>query len=404
MARFEPFAGVRYDPARVDLNTVTAPPYDVIGPEEQARLESRSPYNVVHVDLSRDEAGRDRYTAAGCRFDEWLGTGVLVTDPEPSFYVYELRYRDERGHPRTTVGAIGALELSVPGEGDVLAHERTMPKPKGDRLRLQRACRANVSPVWGLSLAGGLAQLCRPPAGTGPPVTAVTDEDGVEHRLWRVTNPATLRAIGAAVASAPVVIADGHHRYETALAYRDEVRAAGTGTGTEDLLMALVVELADDQLTVRAINRLLSGLPTGFDVLVGLAELFEPVDAGVPARQLRARMDDGDALGLVTRGRAWLLRPRPGAFLATPAAAEDLDSVRLDVALDRLPPHELTYQPADDEVVARVEAGEQQAGFLLRPATVDQIAAAAHARRRMPEKSTFFWPKPRTGMVFRRLE
>src|SRR4029077_1915435 len=128
-------------------------------------------------------------------------------------------FHDESGRPHQTSGVIGALELAVPGEGDVLPHERTMPKPKGDRLDLMRSCRANISPVWGLSLAEGLSALCEP---SGPPTARCTDDDGVHHRIWRLEQPAVLEAISAAVGGAPVVIADGHHRYETALHYRDE--------------------------------------------------------------------------------------------------------------------------------------------------------------------------------------
>ncbi|MCU1461528.1 MAG: hypothetical protein JWO37_1603 [Acidimicrobiales bacterium] len=389
MPRFEPFAGLRYDLERVELADVTAPPYDVIGPDEQARLEARSPYNIVRVDLP----GGD-YDDAGRRFAEWQHQGVIAPDDAPSFYVYRMGYHDEAGRARQTAGVIGALELSVPGEGDVLPHERTMPKPKSDRLDLQRATRANLSPVWGLSLATGLSALCELP---GPPDARCTDEDGIHHRLWRITQPGVVDAISRAVASAPIVIADGHHRYETALAYRDEA-----GTPEADLLMAYVVELADEQLTVRPIHRLISGLPDGVDLLDTLAAHFDVFDAG-PATSdtLAPRMADAGALALVTASGAFLLKPKPETF---PADIEDLDSARLDVALAELPaPPELAYQHGVDHAVAAVEKGDATAAVLLRPATVGQIAAAAHARRRMPEKSTFFWPKPRTGLVFRSL-
>jgi uncharacterized protein (DUF1015 family) len=392
--RFEPFAGIRYNPEAVSLDAVVAPPYDVIGPEQRHQLEDRSPYNVVHVDLSRDEPERDRYTAAGCRFDDWLAQQILLPDPEPSFYVYRMGYRDGGGRLRQTSGVIGALELSVPGEGDVLPHERTMLKPKDDRLNVLRACRANLSPVWVLSLARGLAGLCELP---GPPVARATDDEGVHHRLWRISQPGVVDAIGEAVASAPVVIADGHHRYETALAYRDERRAAAGGAaGDYDLLMAYAVELADDQLSIRPIHRLLSGLPDGFDLLGALSGAFELFDAGPPSESLEARMADADALALVLPNQAWLLRPRHGD-------GDETDAARLDDVLATLPPHELAFHHRAEHVAALVEKGEAQAGVLLRPASVRQIAAAASAGRRFPEKTTFFYPKPQTGLVFRRL-
>ena len=397
MPRFEPFAGLRYDPEAVALDDVIAPPYDVVSPEEQARLEANSEYNAIRVELPREEAGRDRYEAAQCLLREWEAAGVVVTDDEPSFYVYRMGFHDEDGRPRQTSGVIGALELSVPGEGDILPHERTMPKPKDDRLNLLRACQANLSPIWGLSMGEGLSALAELP---GPPVARATDEDGVHHRLWRVTQPGVVDAIRDTVASAPVIIADGHHRYETALAYRAERRQAnGDQSGDYDLLMTYVVELTEDQLTVRPIHRLIAGLPDGHDIVESLEAYFEVFDATAD-ENIATRMADAGALALVTAKGAWLLKPRPD----TDAAAEhDLDSSRLDVALATRADIDVTYQHGVANVLDAVTSGRAQAGVLLRPATVQQIAAAGHARVRMPEKTTFFSPKLRTGMVFRRV-
>ena len=394
MPRFEPFAGLRYNADAVELDRVVAPPYDVIGHEERHALERRDPHNVVHIDLPRDEPGRDRYTAAGCRLDEWLAEHVLVQDDEPAFYVYRMGYHDTGGRPRQTSGVIGALELSVPGEGDVLPHERTMSKPKDDRLNLMRSCRANLSAIWVLSLASGLAGLCELP---GPPDARCTDDAGVHHRLWRITQPGIVSAIADAVASAPVVIADGHHRYETALAYRDERRAAGAGPGDHDLIMAFAVELADEQLTIDPIHRLVNGLTPDVDLLGALAEWFEPFDAGPPTESLAARMADAGAMALVLPGHAWLLKPRDGS--------DDVrsDAEHLDAILHSLPPHELSYQHGVDNVLALVDKGEAQAGILLRPVSVEQMEAAAGGGRRLPAKTTFFYPKLVSGLVFRRL-
>jgi uncharacterized protein (DUF1015 family) len=237
--RFEPFAGVRYDLDRVELDDVVAPPYDVIGPDDQLALEARSPYNIVRVDLAREEGGRDRYATARSLFDEWLAGGILRADPEPGFYAYGMGYHDTEGNSRQIVGVLGALEVVAPGEGDVLPHEETQHKIRDDRLRLLRACRADLSPIWGLSLAEGLSELCS--GGQGAPVARCTDDEGVHHRLWRLSQPAVIEAITTTVGSAAVVIADGHHRYATALAHRDERRAARGGPGgDEDLVMALI--------------------------------------------------------------------------------------------------------------------------------------------------------------------
>jgi uncharacterized protein (DUF1015 family) len=396
--RFEPFAGVRYDLERVALDDVIAPPYDVIGPDEQAALEARSPYNVVHVDLPEPENGMDRYTAAGCRFDTWLAEGILRPDPEPGFYAYSMGYTDAGGGRRQIVGVLGALEVVAPGEGDVLPHEETQHKVRDDRLRILEACRADLSPVWGLSTAEGVTELATSTA--GPPVARHTDEEGVHHRLWRLTQPALVEAIGATVASAPVVIADGHHRYATALAYREQRRAAGGGALDDDsLLLALVCELADGQAGVRPIHRLVSGLPEGFDLLAALEPFFDAASVDVALEDLPAHMEGTGALAvLMADGHRLLLVPRA----ADAGDRSRSDAALLDEALATLPPHHLDFDHSLGSVAAKVSSGQAQAGVLLRPVDVHQIASTARAGRRMPTKTTFFHPKPRTGMVFRR--
>ena len=395
MPRFEPFAAVRYDPDRVRLDDVVAPPYDVIAADEREGLAARSPFNVVHVDLALPAEGRSGYETARRRFEDWLQEGVLVADPEPGFYVYRMGWRDEDGRPRQTTGVIGALELSA-GGGGVLPHERTMAKPKDDRLNLMRACRANLSPIWCLSLAPDLTLLCDV---AGPPLARCTDDDGVHHRLWQLTRPGVVDAVSETVGSAPVVIADGHHRYETALAYRDERRAATGSPGDYDLVLAYLVELAEDQLSVGPIHRLLSGLPAGFDLVSALAGDFDLDEAGRPDAALSERVAEAGAMGLVVPGRAWLLRPRAGGA----ANGSEPDAGLLDRAVAGWPRHETGYAHRVEDVLAAVAAGRAQAGLLLRPTTVAQIASAARAGRRMPQKTTFFRPKPRTGLLFRRL-
>jgi uncharacterized protein (DUF1015 family) len=407
--RFEPFAGVRYDLDRLALegmalDDVIAPPYDIVGPEDQSALEARSPYNVVRIDLPREPGdGRDRYTVAGALLDEWLAGGVLRTDPEPGFYVYRMGYHDIDGNSRQIAGVLGALELVSPGEGDVLPHEETQSKVRDDRLRLLRACRADLSPVWGLSMAEGLSELCA--AAPGAPVARCTDEEGVHHRLWRLTQPGVVEAVTSTVGSAPVVIADGHHRYSVALAHRDEVRAANGGVGgDEDLLLALVCELGDSQAGVRPIHRLVTGLPPDFDLLAALEPFFEPVaDAGAPTT-LPERMAEAGGLGLVVGPeQAWLLLPRDGAGDGAAGHGPRPDAALLDAALATLPAHTLGFEHSLESVLAHVASGKASAGVLLRPVDVHEIARTAVAGRRMPTKTTFFHPKPRTGMVFRRL-
>ncbi len=395
MPLFRPFPGIRYDLARVDLGDVISPPYDVIDDDERARLAVRSPYNAVRVDLPIDEGGEDRYAVADRLFSRWQAEGVLVRDRQPTFTVYRMSYADDADVPRHTTGVIGALDLR-PSGADILPHEQTTPKARSDRLDLLRACRANLSAIWGLSLAKGLTDLLPVDA---DPVADVDDGEGVRHTVWIVDQPDVNDAIAAAVAAQPVVIADGHHRYETCLTYLAERERSEGQAGEAAATLTYVVELVEDELTVRAIHRLLNGLPAGFDLVRALEPWFEPVGTPPAGPPVTTAMVDAGALCAVVPGGEVMLRPRPDAL----ADARDLDSARLDVALASLPAHEVTFQHGPDNVRRAVATGEAQAGVLLRPASVAQIEATAHGGERMPPKTTFFHPKVRTGLVFRDL-
>ena len=225
-----------------DVTQLMAPPYDVISPERRRQLADQDPHNAVHLDLPVDEGELDRYEAACKRLHRWLDEQVLAADADPAFYLYRMDYTSALGHPAQTTGVIGALELSTPGSADVLPHEQTTPKAKSDRLQMLRSCRSNLSPIWGLSLSGGLTDLLR---NDDEPLIHWTGSDGVEHRLWSVTEPEAQASIRAAIEPHPVLIADGHHRYQTSLQYRDERRAESDVAGPYDLTMAFIVELVE---------------------------------------------------------------------------------------------------------------------------------------------------------------
>jgi uncharacterized protein (DUF1015 family) len=397
--RFEPFQGLRYGPKVAPLAQVIAPPYDVISPTERAHLASRHRANAVLVELPEaDLSGRrDRYTVATDLFTRWQEKGIIVADPVPSLYPY--RMTDTSG--RVTTGVIGALGLAEPGaESDILPHEQTLPKPKSDRLDLLRATRANLSPIWGLSMASGVTATFDPT--DDDPVADVYDDDGVRHQLWVLNDADTVDAVRTALATAPVVLADGHHRYETARAFQAECRQANGGApGPYDLVMALVVELAEDQLTVGAIHRTVSGLPEDFDFVDALAPWFDVVRAGAADDRTLGALADSGSLTLVTGGGAYLLLPHAEV---QEQEGNDLDSNLIATVLAALPPHEVMHRHSVAEAMEALRDGEGQAAFLLRPVTVSQIDEWANARRRMPPKTTFFSPKPRTGMVFRSLD
>jgi uncharacterized protein (DUF1015 family) len=376
-----------------------APPYDVISSAERVHLASRHPANAVLVELPEPDlqGGRDRYRVAADYFTRWQADGTLRPDPAPCLYPY--RMTDASG--RASTGVIGALGLAHPGaESDILPHEQTLPKPKSDRLDLLRATRANLSPIWGLSMRHGLTATFDPT--DDEPTADAYDDEGVRHQLWVLDDRDAINAIATAVAEAPVVIADGHHRYQTALTYQAECRAQnGNTAGPHDLVLAFIVELAEDQLTVGAIHRTISGLPPVFDLVGACAPWFDVVRAGPADERTLGALTDAHSLTLVTGGSAYLLLPLEATY---EAAGNDLDTSLIAVLLSRLPPHEAMHRHSVAEAIAALDDGEAQAAFLLRPVTVAQIESWAAQRTQMAPKTTYFSPKPRTGMVFRSLD
>ena len=391
--RFEPFPAVRYG-ASFDLDAVTAPPYDVLSTADVRRYAALEDHNIVHVDVPLDEQGPDRYDDAAHRLARWREQGVLEIDPVPAFTLYRMEFVDERGRTRQTVGVVGALEVVDENAAGVRAHERTTPKAASDRLELTRATCTNLSPVWGLSTAPGLTELLEAP---GTPMGSCTDEHGVIHRVERVDDPERCRAISERVASAPVVIADGHHRYAVARMWRDEVRR-DTGrddTGAETT-MAYLGELVEDQLNVAAIHRLYTNVAL-LEFTAALDRSFVMEPAGAVSTSTLAAMDRRGSLCLVdAEGQGTWLTPRADAF----AGVRDLDSARLEHALDDIA-HEVRYQHGVDEVLAALADGEAQSAILIRPVSIAEIRRTADEGVLMPPKSTFFSPKLRTGLVVR---
>ena len=393
--RFSPFVGLRYDPA-IPMDRVIAPPYDVVGTEERARLAARHLANAIHVELPVKDprTGLDRYRSAALHFARWRQEGVIAPETGPAFYAY--RMTEPTGASST--GVIGALEVDPEGS-EILPHEQTVAKDTTDRLELLRACRANLSPIWGLSLTDGLTKSFEP---EGPPTSHATDDDGVVHSLWVVDDPGVVEAVAAGVGASPVVIADGHHRYHTALEYRRERRGAdGDAPGGYDAVMALVVELAEDQLSVGPIHRVLSEVDPRTDLAEAFGRWFDTVDAGPAEPAVVEAVAGSEALALVGRGQLWLLTPREETYAA---AGSDLDSSLVALVTDEMPGVEVRYHHDWRSAVGALASGDGEAAVLLRPVTVAQIGEWAHARRRMPPKSTYFHPKPRTGMVYRPLE
>jgi uncharacterized protein (DUF1015 family) len=429
-----PFRALRFEPSAVDdLALVVAPPYDVIGPEEHARLLARHDANVVRLDLPEDGPGDepdDRYRRAARTLAAWRSGGVLRKDPHPSIYVYEQAYRvPGTDVERTQRGFFARVRLGPFGrETGVLAHERTLSGPKEDRYKLLRATGVNTSPVVGLfddpgsGVGHRLAGLA-----DGLPEVDLLDDDGVRHRLWSVPADGALAdevaAITAAAGAGPVTIADGHHRYETALRYRDERRMSRSCEEDPafDYLLMLLLPADGEPLTVLPTHRLVQGVDdaTAFGLLDRAGELFE-VERDVPADALRAEfgaagLAAGGAghFGLWTRAGGARLVARRDAFEPFLPSGGDalrcLDVVLLAVALERLlgidaaalAEGAVAYTKSAADAIDRVDAvGDGViAAFLLEPTPVASIAAVALDGDVMPQKSTYFYPKALTGLV-----
>ena len=392
--RFEPFTALRFSPS-LPLDAVAAPPYDVLSDADVDALLARHPRNIVAIDVPRDADGPQRYELAAQRLAQWVSEGTLERDAQPSFTLYRMRFTDETGRERETVGVVGALEVVDEGAPGVLPHERTTPKAKTDRLDLTRATNTNLSPVWGLSLTEGLTDLLREP---GEPMGTCRDEAGVLHIVERVSHPQRVAAIAAAVGSHPVLIADGHHRYAISRTFRDEVRAEHGDDTAAELTLTYVAELVGDQLGIDAIHRLYHGVSVE-QLLAVLTPAFHCAEAGAVTPAFAAEVVERGCLCLVRPdGTGVWLTPEPTAFEGVRA----LDGAYLEHVL-ATSDIEVSYQHGVQHVVDRVTNGDAAAGVLIRPTGIDEIRRTADERLLMPPKSTFFTPKLRTGLVLRPL-
>ncbi len=386
------------------MDDVISPPYDIVGTKERELLMNRSPYNSIIIELPTADSSRNlsAYQFAAKTLAEWIEKGILALDEQVCFY----GYRMIQPSGESTLGVIGALGISPNDRSAILPHEQTMPKPKGDRLELLRACKANLSPIWGLSLSQGLtAELGKDDL----PLSQAKDDSGTIHQLWKITDEKRLSRISELVAAAPIVLADGHHRYETAIAYAEEQRERFKGAeGDYDFVMALIVELAQDQLTILPIHRVLSNMPSGFNITSVLKEYFKleriprPSDLNSWITSPVTPTSSTNQMLLYTKANEWW-EMTPSPHLSAEVRLPKVDSALLEPPLAALPTHELSYVHDPEEAVGLVAEGQADAAIFLQPVSVDQIAEAGRAGLRMPPKTTFFYPKPRTGMVFRLL-
>ncbi|MEW6720000.1 MAG: DUF1015 domain-containing protein [Thermodesulfobacteriota bacterium] len=430
MADVKPFRGIHYDSGRVgDLTLVVTPPYDVISPEEQEALHRRHERNIVRIDFGRemegDRPGSDKYSRAAGWFREWLADGTLVRDPDPSLYYYEQEFTIPGKGTFVRKGFLGALKLSPFGEGVVFPHERTHSGPKVDRLLLMRATDAHMSPIFGLFSDPGneVASILRdgmPPA----PELAATDDLGVMHRVWRVSDPKKIRRVVAWMSGKGVFIADGHHRYETALAFRDEMRAkhgANPDAAYEHVLMFLC-NMDDEGIVILPTHRGLHSLPDfSEERFLSRVREFLPVESrqGSPEDAMRAVEEtgrNGKVIGWSAGdGRYHLVTfPEPERFCEAHMANHPPQLRSLDVVLlhgflfERLlgiSPEAVThgqfvrYYKDPSKAAKELSSGAIQAAFFMNAVTIPEFRDVSLSGHVLPQKTTFFYPKIGTGLL-----
>jgi uncharacterized protein (DUF1015 family) len=424
LAEISDFLGIRYNQETVkDLAAVVCPPYDIISPEQQKAYYEKSDYNVIRLEhsmaLPDDNKTNNRHTRARTTFNQWLKDRVLVSDHVPSFYIHEhcFTYQNIR---KRRLGLTACVRLEPWGKKTIFPHENTVPGIKSDRLELMRACPVNFSPLLGLyeDMGQKVTKLITVQAGRKPAIDFALD--GETHKLWAANEPEFVQRVSHFLASKPIYIADGHHRYETALAYRDERRQQVKnirGNEAFNFVMITLVSFSDPGLVVLPVHRVVrnlspdtlpalrSSLETYFEtVAVPLGEGGLPEVAGATTRILGLEPDRVVALKV----------KQPSALRDIMPEGHSEAYKRLDISIvqhliiDKLnkldKASSISYTPNSMEARKLVESGEYQLAFLLNPIPVATIKTIADSNDKMPGKSTYFYPKLPTGLVLNQLE
>ena len=437
MCDVRPFCGLRYNLQRVnDPSTIIAPPYDLISSEERPAYYRLSPYNIVRLESGEeqpeDTPDNNRYTRAAATLDEWLHEGILVRESEPAFYIVEHRF-SYKDSDRSRWGLIARARLETFESGRIRPHERTKREPSVDRLNLLRACRANTSPIMGLVKTdeGEMLALLRG-LSEGTPALSARDSNDVTYRMWLVTDSAAINEVSAFFTDKVIYIADGHHRYKTALRYQQEQRAANPSSTGNEPFNYMMMSLMDSQnpgIVLLPIHRLLRGiepdriaqLEETISPYFHTEEMLPPLSTPLDTVQswlhtLETQQRDGAVLGLygLHEQRLCLLKLRKDADLRSLMSEKELALWRNSdvVLLQRVilqkalgidtPEREVSYMEyIRDAMEAKtgVDSGEYQLAFYLNPVPVSSVLDTADAGMTLPRKSTHFYPKTPAGLV-----
>ena len=420
MARIEPLHAVRYEPQTAGaLESLVAPPYDVIDDRIRAELTGKSPFNIVEIDLPVDPDGGDPYAKATNTFDAWLQQGVLVKEREPSIWVMRQQFK-LGGETLNRTGFFARVRVEDYGHGRIRPHERTHPGPKEDRLRLTRATRANLSPIFSLFHdPADTARAILDPITEGEPFSTVVDADGIADRLWRVTDPDVISRLQEALEEAKLLIADGHHRYETARVYAEEIG----GEGDHCYVLMFLCSMEDPGMVILPTHRLLTDVkdPAKQEALAETLRADFDIERLDDTTQLEPPAGERPAFGYMD---AHFKQPfrltlkdqaiADQAMNGKPLAYRQLDTAVLEALILHGPLglseddishlNGLAYSSDFDEAVEAVQSGRADAAFFLRGTPIDQVRKVAEEGETMPPKSTFFYPKIPTGLLINPLE
>ena len=422
MAQIEPLRAVRYEPkAAGALENLVAPPYDVIDDQMRGELTAKSPFNIVEIDLPRQDAGDDPYMHAGTTYEAWQQQGILVREREPAIWVMRQQYRLGNETMNRT-GFFCRVKLEDYGPGRIRPHERTHPGPKEDRYRLMTATRANLSPIFSLFDDPGndAWAALEPHTSDDDAFATVVDADGIADRLWRVTDESTIAEVQRILADRELLIADGHHRYETARKYAEDVG----GEGEHQYVLMYLVAMQDPGMTILPTHRLLTDLKTpekqealgaalkrDFDIEEIDADQLEPdgTSAPLPAfGYMDSHFKKPYRLVLKDQAIADAAMPdKPEPYRRLDTAV--LESLVLKGALgmtddDISHLDGLAYSKDFDHARQSVESGEADCAFFMRGTPIEHVRQVAEAGETMPPKSTFFYPKIPTGLLINPLE
>lgn len=426
-----PFRGLRYNQDKMkEVSTVVTPPYDIIDETAQARYYAENPVNVIRLELGlifpQDTPTNNRYTRAAQYLQKWMEDQTLRAEDKPSLYLYQQDF-EIKGEKLTRIGLLCGLKVESYDKGNILPHEETLSKPKADRLSLMRTTHSNFSSIFGLfsDQKKVIETALRKDIQGRTPDVSMVDETGETHQIWAISDEKTVAKVVKTMADKKIYIADGHHRYETALAYSEEMAEQGK-TGY-DYVMATLVNLYDEGLVVLPTHRVAGNLKdfefTSFSKQLG--KLFTVKKAGtredLPALiEKMSASGDKHCFGMYYDHKAYLLTLKNFSVAADllPAdrseAWKSLDVALLDnLILDRLlsigeqerrNQDHLAYSRDEAWVVDKIDAGEYEIGFFLNPTKVQEIVDVATAKDKMPQKSTYFYPKLITGLVLNNMD